>query len=132
MAFGALIFGIDWGDPLAATLAVIGLIIVSAASGLFLISLLKNTRQAGIVFGGVLTLTGMIGLIPVFTAGVPEQPDFVGKISLFVPQGWAVLGFTESLAGASAREILPIFAVLMVWSAVFVLIGQYRLRRRFA
>ncbi len=132
MAFGALIFHIAWGDPAAATLAVIGLIIVSAASGLFLISLLKNTRQAGIVFGGVLTLTGMIGLIPVFTAGVPEQSDFVAKISLLVPQGWAVLGFTESLAGASAREILPIFAVLMAWSAVFIFIGQYRLQRRFA
>lgn len=132
MTFGALIFGIDWGEPAAVILAIIGLVIVATASGLFLISLLKNTRQAGIVFGGVLTLTGMIGLIPVFTAGVPEQPDFVAKISLLVPQGWAVLGFTESLAGASAREILPIFAVLMAWSAVFILIGQHRLRRRFA
>ena len=132
VVFGAIVFGIDWGEPAAVSIAIIGLIIVAASTGLFLISFLKNTRQAGIVFGGVLTLTGMIGLIPVFTAGVPEQPDFVAKISLLVPQGWAVLGFSEALAGASASELLPIFAVLMAWSGVFILVGQHRLRRRFA
>jgi ABC-2 type transport system permease protein len=130
--FGVIVFGIDWGEPAAVSIAIAGLIIVSASTGLFLISFLKNTRQAGILFGGVLTLTGMIGLIPVFTAGVPEQPDYVAKISLLVPQGWAVLGFTEAQAGASAIEMLPIFTALMGWSFAFILIGQRRLRRRFA
>ena len=132
LLFGRYIFKIDWGDLLAVILAVAGLVIVSAATGLFLVSFLKNIRQAGIVFGGILTLTGMMGLLPVFTAGVPEQPEVVEKISLLVPQGWAMLAFTTAMDGGTALDVLAIFAVLMLWSLVFAVIAQYRLQKRFA
>ena len=106
--------------------------ITAAATGLFLVSFLKNTRQSGIVFGGVLTLTGMLGLIPVFTAGVPDQPGVVETISLLVPQGWAVRGYTIALDGGSITDVLPVFGVLVLWSLLFALIGQWQLQKRFA
>jgi ABC-2 type transport system permease protein len=132
MTFGRVIFKIDWGDPLPVFLAGLGLVLVAASTGLFLVSLLDNTRQAGIVFGGVLTLTGMLGLIPVFTASAPNQPDSIKAVSLLVPQGWAILGFTTAIDGGTVSDMLPILAVLLAWSLVFVFIGQYRLQRRFA
>jgi ABC-2 type transport system permease protein len=132
MAFGRIIFNIDWGDPIPLILAGLGLVIVSAATGLFLVSLLDNTRQGGIVFGGVLTLTGMLGLIPVFTASAPNQPESIKAVSLLVPQGWAIRGFTTAIDGGTVSDMLPILGVLLAWSLVFSFIGQYRLKRRFA
>ncbi len=131
LSFGRLVYKIDWGDLGTLILAGLGLVMIASATGLFLVSLLDNTRQGGIVFGGVLTLTGMIGLIPVFTSGVPNQPQAVQTISLFVPQGWAVRGFVTGLEGGSLVEVLPTLGVLALWSIVFVFIGQYRLQRRF-
>jgi ABC-2 type transport system permease protein len=132
LLFGRFVFNIDWGTTVSVILAALGLIVVSAATGLFLVSFLKNTRQSGIVFGGILTLTGMIGLMPVFTAGVPDQPDALGKVSLLVPQGWAIRGFTTAMEGGTANDTLVIFGVLLLWSLVFAVIGQFRLQRRFA
>ena len=132
MLFGRLVFDIDWGSLPTTFLAALGLIIVSVSTGLFIVSWLTNTRQTGIVFGGVLTLTGMIGLIGVFTAGVPNQPEFIETISLLVPQGWAIRGLTISMDGGSVIDLLPIFAGLMVWSLVFSLIGLRRMSRRYA
>ena len=132
MLFGRLVFDIDWGSLPTTFLAALGLVIVSVSTGLFIVSWLTNTRQTGIVFGGVLTLTGMIGLIGVFTAGVPNQPEFIETISLLVPQGWAIRGLTISMDGGSVIDLLPIFAGLMVWSLVFSLIGLRRMSRRYA
>jgi len=132
LGFGRLVYKIDWGDIGVVFLAGLGLVMVASATGLFLVSLLENTRQGGIVFGGVLTLTGMIGLIPIFTSGVPNQPEAVQTISLFVPQGWAVRGFITGLEGGGLADVLPTLGVLALWSIVFLFIGQYRLQRRFA
>ena len=132
MTFGRVIFNIDWGNIVPAILAGLGLVMVSTATGLFLVSMLDNTRQGGIVFGGVLTLTGMLGLIPVFTAGVPNQPESIKVVSLLVPQGWAIRGFTTAIEGGSVSDMLPILAVLLAWSLLFTFIGQYRLQRRFS
>ncbi len=132
MLFGRLVFDIDWGSAPTTLLAAAGIIIISVSTGLFIVSLLTNTRQSGIVFGGVLTLTGMIGLIGVFTAGNPDQPEAIRSISLLVPQGWAIRGLTISMDGGSVIDLLPIFTGLMIWSLVFSFIGQRRMRTRFA
>lgn len=132
MLFGHFIFGIDWGALLPVVLAVIGIVLAAAATGLFLVSLMQNTRQGGIIFGGVLTVTGMLGLIPVFTSGAPNQPETLQTVSLLVPQGWAMRGLTVAQDGGTVADILPIFAGLLAWTLVLGFIGQRRLQKRFA
>jgi ABC-2 type transport system permease protein len=132
LTFGALVLNISWGNLASVLIAALGIIIIAAATGVFLVSMLKNTRQGGIIFGGVLTLTGMLGLIPVFTAGVPNQPEQLNIVSLLVPQGWAMRGLTLAVDGASVQEMLPVFGVIMLWSLAFAFIGQRRMRKRFA
>jgi len=131
LTFGNLVFDIQWGDPLPVAIAAAGLVIIAATTGLFLVSLLKNTRQAGIIFGGLLTLTGMLGLISVFTAGAPNTLAALDTISLLVPQGWAVRSFRQAMEGEPLPNITLTFAVILLWSAVFFFVGQYRLRKRF-
>jgi len=132
LAFGNLVFDIQWGDLLPVAIAAAGLIIIAATTGLFLVSLLKNTRQAAIIFGGLLTLTGMLGLISVFTASSPNSSAALETVSLLVPQGWAIRTFRQVMDGAALSDILFTFAIILLWSSLFFTIGQRRLKKRFA
>lgn len=128
---GNLVFGIDWGGGLPLVLAAAGLVIVSTATGILLISFIRNRRQAGVMFGGVLTLTGMLGLVSVFAAGAPQSAT-MERVSLLVPQGWAIRAFRLVEAGVSGADLLPTLGALLLWSLVFAVVGVLRLRRRFA
>jgi ABC-type multidrug transport system permease subunit len=132
IVFGHLVFGINWGEPLPVILAVLGMVITTSSLGIFIVSFLTNSRQAGIVYGGVLTVTGMLGMIKVFTMGSPNAPPALGTVTLFVPQGWTMRGFQLAMDAASSLEVLPVFGVLLIWSAFFFTIGTIRLSRRFA
>ncbi|MDO9302892.1 MAG: ABC transporter permease, partial [Anaerolineales bacterium] len=52
------IFGIRWGEILPVSLSAIGIVISASSFGIFVNSLLKDTKQSGAIFGGVLTVTG--------------------------------------------------------------------------
>lgn len=131
LLFGRFVFGLDWGDPLRLAIAALSIIMLAATTGVFIISLLKSARQGGVVFGGVLTLTGMLGLINVFTAGQITSPT-INVASLLVPQGWAIRILQQAIDGADVDRFVLTFGVVLLWCAVFAFIGQRRLQRRFA
>ncbi|MCA9968648.1 MAG: ABC transporter permease [Anaerolineales bacterium] len=130
LLFGRLVFGINWGSPLPVGLAAAGIILMSVATGLLLAALLRSTRQGGAVYGGVLTLTGMLGMITIFTGG--QTSPAVETVSLLVPQGWAVRGLLAAMHGGAAVDLLPVLAGLLAWIGVFIAVALYRLQRRFA
>ncbi|GAB4146068.1 MAG: hypothetical protein Fur0021_03810 [Candidatus Promineifilaceae bacterium] len=130
MFFGWLVFGIQWGGWLSVVLMAAGIILTSTATGLLLASLVTSTRQSGVIYGGVLTLTGMLGLITIFTGG--QSSPTIRTITLLVPQGWTVQGLQTAMNGGSAAELLPTWAGLLVWIGVFTAVALFRLRRRFA
>jgi ABC-2 type transport system permease protein len=133
LALSAVIFQINWGRPLALVLVTLGMVVLSAAFGLFVTSLLKNTRQGGVVYGGVLTVAGMVGMIGIFTVNVPNASTGpFDTISLLVPHGWAVRGYSLLLEGGGASDVLPTFAVMLILSLAFFLVGLMRFRKRFA
>jgi ABC-2 type transport system permease protein len=133
LVLSALVFEINWGKPLPLALVTLGMVVLSAAFGLFVTSLLKNTRQGGVVYGGVLTVAGMVGMIGIFTVNVPNASTGPFEtISLLVPHGWAVRGYSLLLEGGGASDVLPTSAVMLILSLAFFLIGLMRFRRRFA
>jgi ABC-2 type transport system permease protein len=133
LVVSALVFGIDWGQPLPLSLVTLGLILLAASFGLFITSLLKDTRQAGIVYGGVLTVLGMVGMIGIFTAGVPgASGEAMSAISLLTPQGWGVRGYQLLLAGGSVGDVLVPVAVTLGLAALFFVLGLLRFQKRFA
>ncbi|MBI5566517.1 MAG: ABC transporter permease, partial [Chloroflexi bacterium] len=69
MIASALAFNINWGQPLLALLVALAMIIAATGFGLFLMSLIKNQKQSGMVLGGALTAAGMLGGL--FTVAVP-------------------------------------------------------------
>jgi ABC-2 type transport system permease protein len=127
--FSALVFGIRWGAPAPVALAVIGTVATSTSMGILINSLLKSTKQGGAVFGGVLTITGMVGMMPIFTQGMANKPPLLETISLLVPQGWAIHGLFQAVNGES---ILLSLLVMLVVSLVFFVTGIVRFSKRFA
>lgn len=128
----SVIFGIDWGEPLPVALAGLGLVVSAAGFGIFIISLLESSQQAGVVMGGVMTMLGMIGMASTFTAGVPNISDVAETISLFTPQGWAVRAWSILLRGGELNDVLLTAGVLLALGSAFFVIGVLRFRKRYA
>jgi ABC-type transport system involved in multi-copper enzyme maturation permease subunit len=51
--------------------------------------------------------------------------------SLLVPQGWAVRGLIQAMSGQPITSILITMLVLLVWSAVFFIVGVWRFNKRY-
>jgi ABC-2 type transport system permease protein len=126
-----LIFGIEWGSPVSLALVVVGLVPAASAFGIFVNSMLKNTKQGGIVFGGVLTLTGMIGMISIFAMNSPAAAQLGDSVSLLVPQGWAVRSLLQAMNQQPVSDLMNTLLVLLAWSALFFIVGVWRFTRRY-
>ena len=126
-----LIFGIRWGDPQPMVLTAVGIIFIASSFGIFINSLFKTTKQAGVLFGGVLTVTGMLGMIPIFARGLPSADRLANGVSLLVPQGWAIRSLTQTLDGQPVISVFVTLLVMLAWSAAFFVIGVMRFKRRY-
>ena len=126
-----LIFGIDWGAVFPLALVIFGSIAAASAFGVFLMSLLKNSKQASVVFGGVVTATGMLGMAKIFTGGTSTS-GVLDTVSLIVPQGWAVRGLIQTMNGAALGDVLLTVAALLVIGAVLFGFGAMRFQKRYA
>jgi len=126
-----LIFGIRWGDFASVAMTALGIIFSAASFGIFVNSLLKNTKQGGVIFGGVLTVTGMLGMVSIFAMNAPGAANLADTVSLVVPQGWAIRGLMQSMNGEPLGMVLLTVLVMLAWSEVFFVIGVLRFNRRY-
>jgi len=126
-----LIFGIQWGNFLSVSLMAAGIIFSASSFGIFINSFLKSTKQGGVLFGGVLTVTGMTGMIKIFAMNSAAANKMGDTISLLVPQGWAIRGLMQSMNGDPTVNVLITLLASLVWSAAFFVIGVWRFNRRY-
>jgi ABC-2 type transport system permease protein len=131
LVLGRLIFGIPWGALASISLVTVGTIFAAATFGIFLNSLLKSTKQSGLVFGGLLTVMGMLAGIPIFASGSSSAGTFA-TVSLIEPVGWAVRGLLQGLKGSPLNEVLLTFLGLITWSIVLFVLGVLRFQKRYA
>lgn len=126
-----LIFGIQWGSISSVILMAMGIIINASSFGIFVNSFLKNTKQGGVIFGGVLTVTGMVGMIKIFAMNSAVANKMGDTVSLLVPQGWAIRGLMQAMNSEPVSDILITTLVSLVWSAIFFAVGVWRFNRRY-
>ncbi len=126
-----LIFGIQWGGILSVALMAAGIIFSASSFGIFLNSFLKNSKQGGVLFGGGLTVTGMMGMIKIFAMNSAIANKMGDTISLLVPQGWAIRGLMQSMNGEPTVSVLITLLASLVWSVTFFVIGVWRFNRRY-
>ncbi len=126
---GHFLFSIDWGQPGSVLLSLAGQISAAVGLAVLLVSFLKSSKQAGFVFGGVLTALGMLSGL--FTANI-DMPASFNAIAKFTPQGWALKAWELSLAGQPPSQLLLPFFVLLGMGVVMFAIGATLFRKRYA
>jgi ABC-2 type transport system permease protein len=127
-----LIFGIQWGAPVPVAMAAAGTVFIASSFGIFINSLLKSTKQSGTVFGGVLAMTGMLGMVSIFDINSPTAARLGNTVSLLVPQGWAIRGLLQAMNGAPVVDVVLTALAMLVLSAAFFVIGVWRFNKRYA
>lgn len=130
LVLSSMIFKINWGLFPSILLVSLGTIASAGGFGLFIMSLIKTTRQGGPVLGAVLTLTGVAG--GTITTGFQNMPAFYNTLTLMTPQGWALNAWKACLAGNGPAQVILQVAVLFGIGLVFFIIGAFIFRRRYA
>lgn len=127
MATTAVVFGVDWGDPIGA-LGLLGVFAWVGASAAMLVgSYFRNDQQAGAV-----AIIAGIGMAALGGSMIPRQlfSDTMQTVSLFIPHGWANRGFTELVIyDGTFRDVLDEMAALAAMAVVGMLIAARKLRR---
>jgi len=127
VGLGAVVFGVSWGDPVAAAALIAVWSVVGAGAGLLSGTLFKTPEQATSIGPALGIALGMLGgcMWPLsIVTGVMRQ---VGHAT---PQAWAIDGWTALMARHGAlSSIAGDLAVLAAFAAAFLVIASVRLRR---
>jgi ABC-2 type transport system permease protein len=123
----ALLFGVDWGDPLATGTLVVLFALVGTGAAMLFGALFNNDEQAnsvGVFVGlGLAALGGCMVPIEVF-------PSTMEKIAHVTPHAWAVEGLTDVvIENAGVSDILVPLGVLAAFAGVLLTLATWRLNR---
>jgi ABC-2 type transport system permease protein len=132
LLFGWLVFNLQWGSLLMLVPFIVITTFGAATFGLFAISLAKDRKQAGVINGAGVTVTGMLGMADIFMMSSPNPSQAISSLTLFVPQGWANQALIAIFNAQPSGEVLMYLGGLVVWSAVLFWFGFRRFQKRFA
>ena len=127
MLGSALLFGVDWGDPLAAGVLLTAIALAGAGAGMLIGSTLRTEQQAvgvGLLLGlGLGALGGCMVPLELFS-------PVMQRVAQFTPHAWAISGLSEVIRhGGHLADVLPQLGVLLAFAAVLILLATWRLRR---
>lgn len=126
--FGAaLLFGVDWGDPVGAAAVLVLFCLVGSGAAMLVGSLFRDEGPAlGVAMGLGLGLAAVGGtMLPLELLAEP-----VRVIARFTPHAWGYEAFAElTRHGAGVTDIAPELGVLAGFAVVLFGLGTWRLRR---
>ena len=122
----AVVFGVGWGDPLAAAGIVLSFGLVCAAFAMLVGALSRNAEQAG-----ALGVAAGLGLGALGGAMVPASfmPPFMLTIAQATPHYWAIDGLGRLSRGDTVTEVALDLGVLLAYGAVVMAVAAWRFRR---
>ena len=127
MVGAAVIFGVHWGDPVAAALLMVVFALVASGAGL-LMGATARTPQQSLAIGLLLSL----GLGALGGTMVPLDlfPPAMRAIAHVTPHAWAVDGYARLVRhGGNLLDIAPQLGILLAIAAVLFLAATWSLRR---
>jgi ABC-2 type transport system permease protein len=126
MAASSLLFGVQWGNLAGVLVLVTALLLCVVGLGLFISGFVKTAEQQSAMGSVIITATCMLGGI---YWPLDIVPGFMQKIADFIPQTWAMRGFTELIArGGTVMDIIAPVCVLLAFSVTFLVVGMTRIR----
>ncbi|MCG7346191.1 ABC transporter permease [Sporosarcina sp. ACRSL] len=120
------LFGVYWGPPGALLLLITSLLLCVVGLGMAIASFVKTVEQQNAIGTLVIISTCMLGGV---YWPISMVPDVMQKIANFVPQTWAMEGFTTLITeGGTAGDIMMPLFVLLGFAVVFLSIGLSRMK----
>ena len=122
----AIVFGVEWGDPIAATLVLVAFALVSSSAAMLIGSIAQNPEQASSI--GV----GVAMLLAAFGGAMPPEvfPDIMRTLSHVTPHAWAIDAFRDlTLRDKDLLGILPRLAVLAGFAIALIALATIRFRK---
>lgn len=124
---GALFFGVDFGDPLAATLLVVVFVLVGTSVGMLFGTVFKTPEQAGSIGPMAGIAMGMLGGCMWPLEIVPETMRKIGHV---FPHAWAMDAWIELIGrDGGLSSITTNLLVLAGFVVVLLPVATWRLRR---
>jgi ABC-2 type transport system permease protein len=130
LLLGRLVFGVEWGDPLAAGLLIVVFAAVATGAALVIGTIVRTEEQAGAVGPPVGIALGMLGgcMWPLVIV-----PPIMRTIGHATPHAWAMDGFIKLVArGGHVGDIATDLLALAAFAVVLLMVGAWRLRRTIA
>lgn len=126
MLISTFVFDVYWGNVLGNFVLVSSLLLCIIGLGLFIAGFVKTSEQQT-AFGNLIIVSTCM-LAGVYWP-VEVMPDFMQKMAMFVPQYWGLEGFAElSGRGGTVVDVLLPSSVLLVFTAIFLIVGMSRIR----
>lgn len=123
----SLVFGVEWGHPLATGAILLAFGLVATGFGILLGTAFNNSEVAngvGIVLALVLAaLGGAMAPVEIF-------PDTMQTIATLTPHYWAIDGLQVSLTGGSLADVLQPLAILIGIAIGVIFVATTLFRRR--
>jgi len=127
MVGSALLFGVDWGDPVAAVTLMVVFSLVAAGAGMLTAATLRTGQQA-IAVGLLLSLG--LGALGGTMMPLEFYSDTMRMVAHLTPHAWAVDAFAVLVRhDGNLISILPQLAVLLGVAATLLALASWRLRR---
>ncbi len=126
VAVSSLVFGVAWGDPLAAGAIILAFSLVGAAVAMLIGALSSNAEQASSlgVFAG-LALGALGGCMIPFEI----MPQVMQDVARLIPHSWAILGLRSLVQhGGGIESVASNIAVLAGFAAVILSLAAWRFR----
>ncbi len=124
---GAVMFGVSWGNPLAAAALIVMWALVGTGAGMVSGTLFRTPEQATAIGPAVGIAFGMLGGCMWPLEIVPQSVRLAGHAT---PHAWAVDAWVTLLSrGGGLADIAGYIAILATYAVVLLAIASLRLRR---
>jgi ABC-2 type transport system permease protein len=126
----ALLFGVDWIDPLATGAIVVAFALVAAGAAMLVATVVSNEHQLSAVGPALGMILGLLGgtMVP-----IEVFPDVMRTLSHVTPHAWAMDAFHRLLLhGGGLAQVLPEVGVLLAFAVALLSLAVYRFRRTIA
>ncbi len=122
-----LLFGVNWGDPIAVVLLVLASAAGAAGWGAVLAALAQSPAQIGGIGSALMLIFGILG------GSLGNQitlPNWLMPAAWITPNYWGIQGFATLGTGAGLAEITPHLSALLVMAVALFGVAIVTFRRR--
>jgi ABC-2 type transport system permease protein len=127
VVIGTVLFGVSWGDPLAAGALITVWALVGTGAGMLSGTLFRAAQQASAIGPAIGIALGMLGGCMWPLEIVPPAVRTAGH---FTPHAWVIDGWTEVLSrGGGLTDVAGLLAILAGFAVALLVLASLRLRR---